>query len=331
MRRVLVTDFAWKDLEIERDILGHSGAEIQVAKTAQEAELVATAPTVDGILTCWKPVCGSVVRAASRCLSIGRFGIGLDNIDIASATLAGIIVTNVPAYCVDEVSDHAMALVLTCARKTAFYDRNIRSGSYDLQEGPPLFRIRGKIMGIAGFGKIGRAVAAKAQAFGMKVITYDPNVDSASVAKTGVESVSFSELLERSDFISVHVPLLPKTKHLFNYQAFQKMKPTAIIVNTSRGDLIDPSGLLAALDEGLIAGAGLDVLSQEPPAPGDRLVAHSRTVITPHAAFDSEESLRELRETTARQMADVLSGRRPQNIVNPEVLKQQNLRWRPRA
>jgi D-3-phosphoglycerate dehydrogenase / 2-oxoglutarate reductase len=331
VHRILVTDFAWKDLQIEREILRKAGAEIQVVKTGEEAELVEIASTVDGILTCWKPVSGSVIRAASRCLSIGRFGIGLDNIDIASATVAGIIVTNVPAYCVDEVSDHALALILTCARKTAFYDRNIKAGSYDLEAGPPLCRIRGKALGIAGFGKIGRAVAGKAQAFGMTVITYDPNVDAASVAQSGAESVSFSELLERSDFISVHVPLLPETKHLFNHQAFQKMKRTAIIVNTSRGDLIDPSGLLAALDEGLITGAGLDVLSQEPPAPEDRLVTHPRTVITPHAAFNSQESVRELRETTARQMADVLSGRRPQNIVNPEVLKQHNLRWRPSA
>jgi D-3-phosphoglycerate dehydrogenase len=331
VHRILVTDFAWKNLQIEQEILRSAGAEISVARTAEEAELVEAAPTLDGILTCWKPVSGNVVRAANRCLSIGRFGIGLDNIDVAAATQAGIIVTNVPAYCVDEVSDHALALILTCARKTAFYDRNIKAGSYDLQAGPPLYRMRGKILGIAGFGKIGRAVAGKAQAFGLKVITYDPNVDAASATKAGVESVPFPELLERSDFISVHVPLSPETKHLLKYETFQKMKPTAIIVNTSRGDLIDPAGLLAALDEGLITGAGLDVLSQEPPAAGDRLVTHPRTVITPHAAFNSEESLRDLRETTARQMADVLCGRQPQNIVNPGVLKRQNLRWRPRV
>jgi len=328
VHRVLVTDYAWKDLQIEREILGGAKAEILVTKAAEEAELIETVPAVDGILTCWKPVSGSLIRAANRCLSIGRFGIGLDNIDVAAATQAGIMVTNVPAYCVDEVSDHAMALILTCARKTAFYDRNLKAGTYDLQAGPPLYRIRGKTLGIAGFGKIGRAVAGKAQAFGLNVITHDPNVDAASVAIAGAERVSFAELLERSDFISVHVPLSPQTRHLFNYQAFQKMKPTAIIVNTSRGDLIDPAGLLAALDEGLITAAGLDVHSQEPPAAGDCLVAHPRTVITPHAAFNSEESLRDLRETTARQMADVLSGCRPQNIVNPAVLQQQNLRWR---
>jgi D-3-phosphoglycerate dehydrogenase / 2-oxoglutarate reductase len=328
VRRVLITDFAWKDLAIEEDILQQADAEIVVAKTASEAELLHLSPTADCILTCWKPVTGSVIRAAVRCLAIGRFGIGLDNIDIASATEAGIVVTNVPAYCVDEVSDHAMALILSCARKTAFYDRNIKAGSYDLQAGPPLYRIRGKTLGIVGFGKIGKAVCVKARAFGLNIIVNDPYLDAASVVRLGIESVSFSELLKRSDFISIHVPLSAETSHLFNYQAFRDMKPTAIIVNTSRGDVIDSSALLTALEDGLVAGAGLDVLSQEPPLQGDRLISHPRTVITPHAAFNSEESLVELRTTAATQMADVLAGRQPQNVVNTNVLNQPALRCR---
>lgn len=328
MRQVLVTDFAWKDLEIEEDILSQAGANIVVANSASEAELLRLAPTADGILTCWKQVSGNVIRNANRCLSIGRFGIGLDNIDVRSATEAGIVVTNVPAYCIDEVSDHAMALILSCARKTAFYDRNIKSGSYDLQAGPSLYRIKGKTLGIVGFGRIGKAVCAKARAFGLDIIVYDPHVDARSIAQAAVRSVSFSDLVKQSDFISIHVPLSSETSRLFTYQTFREMKPTAIIVNTSRGDVIDSAGLLIALDEKLIAGAGLDVLSQEPPSAGDRLVTHSRTVITPHAAFNSEESLLELRKSTATQMADVLSGRRPQNIVNEEVLQRPTLRWR---
>lgn len=331
MRQILVTDFAWKDLEIEHGILSQAGATIVCAKTASDDELLQLAPTVDGILTCWKPVSGSVIRKADRCLSIGRFGIGLDNIDVPSATDAGIIVTNVPAYCVDEVSDHAMALILSCARKTAFYDRNIKSGSYQLQAGPPLYRIKGKTLGIVGFGKIGRVLCAKAKAFGLHILVYDPHVDASSIEKAAVERVPFSDLIKRSDFISIHVPLSSETSHLFTYQTFREMKPTSFIVNTSRGDVIDSAGLLAALDEGLIAGAGLDVLSKEPPAAGDRLVSHPRTVVTPHAAFNSEESLLELRSTAATQMAEVLSGRRPQNIVNAEVLQRPALRWRSAA
>jgi D-3-phosphoglycerate dehydrogenase len=229
---------------------------------------------------------------------------------------------------VDEVSDHAMALLLSCARKTAFYDRNIKAGTYDLQAGPPLYRISGKVLGIVGFGKIGKALCAKAKAFGLSILVHDPYVDAAGMAQAGAQSVSFSDLVKQSDFISIHVPLSAATSRLFNYETFRTMKKTAIIVNTSRGDVIDSEGLLAALDGGLIAGAGLDVLSKEPPAPGDRLIAHPRAVITPHAAFNSEESLLELRRTTAQQMADVLKGKRPGNIVNPDVLKQPSLRAR---
>lgn len=329
MRRVLVTDFAWKDLEIEKEILARAGAELLIAKTGCEVELMETASTVEGILTCWKPVSSNVIRVARQCISVGRFGIGLDNIDVDTATEAGIIVTNVPAYCVDEVSDHAMALLLSCARKTVFYDREIKSGSYNLRAGPRIFRLRGKTVGVAGFGRIGQAMAIKAAAFGLRVIAYDPNIDSARAAQLGAESVSFSKLLTLSDYITIHVPLTPATRHLFTYEVFRQMKRTAIIVNTSRGDLIDPEGLLAALEDRLIAGAGLDVLSHEPPLAGDRLIAHPATVITPHAAFSSEESLQDLRESTATQMADVLSGRRPANVVNPEVLERSNLRWRP--
>jgi D-3-phosphoglycerate dehydrogenase len=329
VRYVLVTDFAWKNLDIEETILRRAGACIVVAGTGTESELLELAPGADGILTCWKPLTGNVIRRATHCLCIGRFGIGLDNIDVQGATKAGILVTNVPAYCVDEVSDHAMALLLSCARKTAFYDRNIKSGVYDLQAGTPLYRLREKTLGIVGFGKIGRALSAKARAFGLKIIAFDPYSNAAAMAEHGVELVAFPELIKRSDFVSVHVPLSSETCGLFNYEAFRAMKPTSVIVNTSRGDVIDSKALLTALEEGLIAAAGLDVLSVEPPAGDDQLTRHPKVVATPHAAFNSEESLQELRHSAAVQMADVLSGRRPQNIVNAEVLQEPQLRWRP--
>jgi D-3-phosphoglycerate dehydrogenase len=328
MRQVLVTDFAWKDLTIEAEILRRAGADLVVAKTGSEAELQQFAPEADGILTCWKTVSSDVIRRAGRCMSIGRLGIGLDNIAVPCATEEGILVTNVPAYCVDEVSDHAMALLLSCARKTAFYDRNIKSGSYNLQAGTPLYRLRGKTLGIVGFGKIGKSLSSKARAFGLNILAYDPYASPASMAEANVEAVPFQALLQRSDFISIHVPLSSETSRLFGDEAFRAMKPTAFIVNTSRGDVIDAKALLAALSEGLIAGAGLDVLSDEPPAADDPLLRHPNIVVTPHAAFNSEESLRELRESAANQMADVLTGRRPQNIVNPEVLQKPQLRWR---
>ncbi|MGA3323349.1 MAG: C-terminal binding protein [Terriglobia bacterium] len=325
-RRVLITDYAWKDLEIERVILAHVDANLVVAESGAEDELTALATEADGILTCWKPVTAKVIQAARECVAIGRYGIGLDNIDVAEATQHGIVVTNVPSYCVDEVSDHALALLLSLARAVTFYDRAIKSGIYDLKAGTPLFRVRGRILGIVGFGKIGRTLYHKARGLGLKVIVFDPYVTRASLSGFEVEVVDFHGLLERSDFISLHVPLTPETRGLFNLAAFRRMKPTAFLINTSRGHLIDAEALREALDKRIIAGAGLDVLPVEPPAPGDPLAVHPRIIITPHAAFNSEESLIELRETAAKQMAAVLCGTRPENIVNPGVLKQTNLR-----
>ena len=327
-RVVLVSDYAWKDLEIERAVLARVDARLVAAETGSEAELVSLAPEADGILTCWKPVTAKVIQQSPHCVSIGRLGIGLDNIDVTEATRLGIVVTNVPSYCVEEVSDHALALLLSLARKVTFYDRAIKSGVYDLQAHTPLYRVRGRTLGIVGFGRIGRALYRKASGLGLRVIVFDPYADRASLAGFEVEVVSFAGLLERSDYISIHVPLTNETRALFDLVALRQMKPTSFLINTSRGSVIDGAALVEALDQGMIAGAGLDVLPQEPPDPIDPLLRHPRTIITPHAAFNSEESLVDLRQTAAAQMAAILSGSRPDNIVNPEVLGQANLRVR---
>jgi|HubBroStandDraft_6_1064221.scaffolds.fasta_scaffold239275_1 D-3-phosphoglycerate dehydrogenase len=325
-KRVLITDYAWKSLDRERRILEEVGATLVPAKTGEEDELSILAANVEGILTCWRRVSEKVIQNAPRCLAIGRYGIGLDNIDVPFATQAGIIVTNVPSYCVEEVAEHTMALLLSLARKITFYDREVKSGVYNLQSQTPLYRISGKTLGIVGFGRIAKAVCRKAAGFGLRILVCDPPLRKADIAGHQVETVPFQELLQSSDFISVHVPLKPDTRHLFDLGAFRQMKSTAFIVNTSRGEVIDADALLIALDEGLIGGAGLDVLAKEPPVLRDRLVLHPRTIVTPHAAFNSEESLEELQDTAAKQMADVLSGRSPRFVVNPEVLKQANLR-----
>ena len=324
--KVLVTDYAWKSLDIEKDILQRVGASIVAAPTGEEDELAELATDVDAILTCWKSVTKKVIQSAPRCLTIGRYGIGLDNIDVAFATSVGIVVTNVPTYCVEEVSDHAMALLLAQARKAAFYDRSIKGGRYNLRSGTPLFRIAGKTLGIAGFGKIGQAVYRKARGFGLNVCVYDPYVNDGVLSAYQVQQVSFQDLLKASDYITIHMPLTPETQHFFNYEAFLQMKRTAFLINTSRGDIIEPEGLLRALNEGLLAGAGLDVLSKEPPDPADSLILHPKTVITPHAAFNSEESLAELQRSAAEQAASVMAGKLPPHVVNPGVLEQSNLR-----
>ncbi len=324
--KVLITDYAWKSLEPERAILAEAGASLVVAETGSEDELARLAPDVDGILTCWKPVTARVIREAGRCRSIGRYGIGLDNIDVACATELGIVVTNVPAYCVEEVSDHALALILSLARKVTAYDHAIKAGLYDLRSLMPLYRVPGKTLGIVGFGKIGRTLYRKVRGFNFKILAFDPYLGPKSLDGIDVEAVSFDALLKQSDFISIHAPLTPETRGLFNAEAFAKMKPTAVVVNTSRGPIIDETALLEALNEGKIAGAGLDVLATEPPDLQNLLLHHRRAIITPHAAFYSEESVLDLQTAAARQMATLLKGTRPENIVNPEVLKQPNLR-----
>jgi D-3-phosphoglycerate dehydrogenase len=305
-------------------ILEAVGAELLVAESGEEQDLLQLAPAADAILTCWKPVTRAVIERAAHCVMIGRYGVGLDNIDVAAATEHGMVVTNVPDYCVEEVSDHALALLFACARKVAAYDRAIKGGTYDMRAMMPMFRIAGKTLGIAGAGRIGFALARKAAALGLRVIVYDIRPLPAG---SGLEQVAtFDELLSRSDFISVHVPLNEKTHHLFNRDTLRKMKRTACLINTCRGGVLDAAALIEALDEGLIAGVGLDVFEIEPPPQDDPLIRHPKVVATPHAAFYSEESLEQLQATAARQVAEMLSGRRPDNVVNPEVFKRESAR-----
>ncbi len=260
--KVLVTDYAWDDLAEERAILEAADASLLVAETGEEAELTRLAADVDGILTNWKRVTAGVLTGAPRCQSVGRLGIGLDNIDVACATTLGMVVTNVPAYCLDEVSDHAMGMILACSRKIAFYDRAAKSGAYDLRSGTPLYRLAGKTLGIFGFGKIGRVLARKAAAFGMRVLANDPLLTPDQAREAGVALMSFDALLGESDFISIHAPLMDATRRIFSHDVFRRMKPTAFLINTARGEIVDTGALIAALDEGLLAGAGSGCFSR---------------------------------------------------------------------
>ena len=323
---VLMTDYAWPSVEPERQVLSEIGAELIVAETGAEAELIALAPQADGILTCWEQVTADVIQAAKKCKVIGRCGIGLDNIDVQAATKLGIVVTNVPAYCIDEVSDHAMALLLGCARKIHLFDRGVKSKEWNRDVGPPIHRIRGQTLGIIGFGKIGKSIVPKAKAFGLEVIAFSPNLPQQVTQTHGVECVDFPELLTRSDFISIHAPLTPDTQSMLGAEEFRRMKSTAYVINTARGGIIDTDALYEALTEGWIAGAGLDVLPEEPPNPDDPLLHLGSVIITPHAAFTSEESIYDLEVIAATEVARVLTGRMPASVVNPAVLESAVLR-----
>ena len=324
--KVLITDYAWPSIEPERQVLAEIGAELIAAETGDEAELLTLAPTMDGILTCWKPVRAPVIAAAENCQIIGRCGIGLDNIDVEAATEHGIVVTNVPAYCIDEVSDHAMGLLLACARKISRYDRTIKEGTWDQNIGPSMRRIRGKVLGVIGFGRIARSIVPKAKAFGFTINVCSPRTAPELIQEYGAQKVSFSELLATSDFITIHAPLTPETESMFGETEFRAMKPTAYLINTARGGIVDTVALTAALQNAEIAGAGLDVLETEPPEQNEELLTLNNVVVTPHAAFMSEESILDLEVAAATCVVEVLTGKLPESIVNPSVLEQSNLR-----
>ena len=324
--KVLSTDHVWPSVEPERQELAKVGAELILGNTFDEAKLIALVPPVDGILVNWAGASTNLIRAAENCKVISRFGVGVDNIDIETATELGIIVANVAEYCVDEVSNHAFALLLACARKIKWLDRNTDSGSWSREVGPPMRRVWGQTLGIIGLGRIGGAVARKARAFGLEVLAYDPYLSGQSFQDCGARSVDLPELLAQSDFVTIHSPMTPETAKLLGEQEFRQMKSTAYVINTARGGIIDAVALDKALTAGQIAGAGLDVLPTEPPNSDDPLLKRSDVILTPHAAFLSEESVVDMEVSAARSIAQVLAGQLPDSVVNPEVLESTALR-----
>jgi D-3-phosphoglycerate dehydrogenase len=318
---VLITDYAWPDVEIERKTLAEVDAELIVAEKSQQdpAGLAALAKKheVDAIMTNWAKVPREVIAASGKCRIVSRLGIGLDNIDVAYCTEQRIPVTNIPDYCVIEVAEHALALLLALSRKVAYYHCEAKSGRYVLQAGPKLRRIEGQTLGIVGLGNIGRKLAAKALGIGLKVIATSR---SRKDPLPGVEYVSLDELLARSDYVSLHLPLTKENRHMIGAVQMAKMKPTAYLINTARGGLIDHAALAAALHAGKLAGAALDVQDPEPPDLSQPPFNDPRVIVTPHAAFVSEESLANLRRRVAGQVAVRLTGGVPENVVNPSVL-----------
>jgi D-3-phosphoglycerate dehydrogenase len=315
--KVLLTDYAWNDLDIERRTLAEIDAELVVAEKQDAATLKRLAAHADAIMTNWAKVPAEVIAAAPKCRIISRLGIGLDNIDVACATSRKIIVTNVPDYCLIEVAEHALALLLALARKVAFYHQQSKSGSYDLRAGAVLRRIEGQTLGVVGLGNIGTRLAQKAAALGMNVLA---TARMPRAMPAGVRRAEFDELLSASDYVSLHLPLVPETRELIGAAQLASMKPSAYLINTARGGLVDHAALAAALAAGKLAGAALDVQHPEPPPLDQPPWNDPRVIVTPHAAFVSQESLENLRARSSRQVATCLAGGRPEHVVNPDVL-----------
>ncbi len=314
----LYTDFPWADPQVERDLLATVDCELVLAPDDQEETLIRLAGELnpDVIMTCWAPTTSRVIDAAPGCRHIARTGIGLDNIDVGHATRRGVVVTNVPDYCVEEVAEHALGLVFALARKIAFCHHATKQGDYNLVAALPIYRLRGQTLGVVGLGLTGRLVAQKALALGMNVVG---NNRSREVPP-GVTWAPLEELLAHSDYVTLHCPLSEETRCLINAQTLAIMKPQAYLINTARGGVVDHVALAAALAENRLAGAALDVQSPEPPDLSLPPYNDPRVIVTPHTAFCSPQANRELRERVGRQVVASLSDQTPECVLNPEVL-----------
>ncbi|MFM8356685.1 MAG: C-terminal binding protein [Gammaproteobacteria bacterium] len=308
-------------------------ADIVEIRADTAAEFAAGVSEVDAIVTSWGlHIDRQVIEAMPRCTVIGVGSVGVDMVDLEAATEAGIVVTNVPDVFIEEVADYAMMLLLNVSRLTPLMQDLARQNRW--YEARPILsrvpRIMGQTLGLFAFGNVARCTARRARAFGLHVIAHDPYVSELEMSALGVEPVGFGELLARSDFLSIHAPHNAETEHAINAAALARMKPNAIVINTARGPIIDEAALIEALQRGVIAGAGLDVLEQEPPAPDNPLLTMPNVVVTPHVASASTRMRPETRRRAAREVALVLRGRWPMSCVNPTVLPRVSLeRWQP--
>jgi D-3-phosphoglycerate dehydrogenase / 2-oxoglutarate reductase len=315
---VAITDSVFPNLDSAHKVLSQVGAELRLAAQSTPEAILAIARDADAVLTTYAKLPAPLIGELTRCRIIARFGIGVDNVDIPAATSRGIVVTRVPDYCLDEVSDHAMALLLALVRKIPSSNARTHAGRWEMKAVTPIHRLRGSTLGLVAFGQIPQLVAPKARAFGLRVVAYDPYVPDEVLSRAGVERVEFDELLRISDYISIHTPLIPATHHLFDAGVFGRMKPGAYLINTARGPIVDETALAHALDQKQLAGAALDVMEQEPPA-NSPLFSRDNVILTPHTSFYSEESLADLQTKAAEEVLRVLTGQPARNALNPEA------------
>ena len=324
--KVVMIDYDYQSLELFEKTLAEFGVDFTAKNCSTIDEAKALAKDADGvIIQKLGPIDDDFMGALDKCRVLARTGIGTDPIDIEAATRHGMAVVNVPGYCAEEVSEHAFSLLLACARKIRDYAVSVASGEWDFNIGSPVYRLCGTTIGLVGFGQIPRRVVPKAHGFDMKVIAYDPFVETDDMAKVGVEKVTLEELLQRADFVSLHAPLTKDTDKMIGAEQLKMMKKSAYLINTSRGQLIDEKALADALESGDIAGAGLDVFCNEPPGPDNPLPKLKNVVATPHAAYYSEQSLHDLHVKLSRNVGNVLKGKMPEALVNPDVAEKLKL------
>ena len=321
--KIVITDYRFPDVEQERRAVEAAGGTLVTGQATTEEQVADLCRDADGVLTARAPIGACAISAMQRCRIIVRYGIGVDTVDIAAATARGIMVANVPDYCLDEVSDHALALLMMFSRQMIPAIALAREDTWAVGKMPTLQRLRGQTCGLLGCGRIGSLLAGKVKALGMSVIIHDPYLSAQHAREMGAELVSLDALLSRADFISMHAPLNDATHHLLGEAAFAKMKNTASIINTARGGLIDEAALLAALDAGKLFGAGLDVLESETAVTPIRsaLVHHPKIIVTAHTAWLSQQARALLQLRAIEQALASLKGETPYGLINRELFK----------
>jgi D-3-phosphoglycerate dehydrogenase len=315
--KVVITDCDHGSIDEEKEEFERIGAELILAQVKEEEELIQICKEADGLINQYAPLTRRVLENLPKCKVIARYGVGLDPVDLRAATDLGIIVANVPDYCIDEVANQTVSMLLALIRKVAFFDQKVKSGQWDFRQGRPIHRTKGKTMGLIGCGKIGLEVAKRIFPFGVQVIAFDPYIEKAGEE---IELTDLDTVLKESDFISIHCPLNESTRHLIGEREFKKMEKKPLLINTSRGPIIDEKALIQALEQGLISGAGLDVLEKEPPDSQNPLLKMENVILSPHVGFYSEESIHELKRRAAEIVSSVLLGKWPKSVVNPEVM-----------
>ena len=318
--RIVITECDHDSFDLEHQAADAGGAELVLTQSRSAAEVVSNAAGADGIVVQYALITAEIMDALPNLRVIGRYGVGVDSVDVEAATKRGIAVCNVPDYGTESVSDHAIGLTLAAARGIARLDRGVRSGSFDLVAVRPLYQTAGRVFGVIGMGLIGTATARKAAGLGYRVIGCDVALEPGTTGPTGVPMVSLEELLEVAQVISLHTPLNEATRGLIGAAQLAAMRSDAILVNTSRGAVVDADALVDALARGSIRGAAIDVHESEPLSPGDPLMGFDSVVLTPHLAWYSEESYAELKRRTVENVVEVCAGRAPRNIINPQVL-----------
>ncbi len=314
--KVVLTDARHASYDIEKEILEKADAELVICNCATEQEVIEACKDADGILLDMAPMNAACIAGLKKCKVINRYGVGYDNVDVEAATAKGIQVCNVPDYCALDVSDHALALLMSCLRQTALRDRLVRQGQWNIQSGASR-RLQGKTLGIMGAGRIARELVKKTSGFEFaQVLAYDPYVPAEALAEIGIKKATFEEVLKESDFISLHMPVTPDTTGMINEEAIALMKPSAILINTGRGPLVDDKALVKALKENRIAFAGLDTHCAEPLPSDSPYIGLDNVVLTDHTAYNTAEGVVELKTKSAQNVADVLSGKEVKYPVN---------------